>query len=77
MTLLTFSFTGENTTGAATFALTKEYKFKNLYLKDIKYNIANEKLEEIIAKATSNAGLGTIDTTITSALALHMNFLDS
>ncbi len=77
MTLLTFSFSGENTTGAATFALVKEYKFKNLYLKDIKYNIVNEKLEEIIGKATTNAGLGSIDTTITSALALHMNFLDS
>jgi len=77
MVLLTFSFTGENTTGSATFALIKEYKFKNLYLKDIKYNIVNEKLEEIIGKSTSNVGLGTIDTTITSALALQMDFLDS
>jgi len=77
MVLLTFSFTGENTTGAATFTLAKEYKFKNLYLKDIKYNIANEKLEEIIGKSTTNAGLGTIDTTITSPLAIHMDFLDT
>jgi len=77
MTLLTFSFSGENTTGQATFAIAQEYKFKNLYLKDIKYNIVNEKLEEIIAKATSGAGLGTIDTTITSPLAVHMDFLDS
>jgi len=77
MVLLNFSFTGENTTGQATFALTQEYKFKNLYLKDIKYNIVNEKLEEIIAKATSGAGLGSIDTTITSPLGVHMDFLDS
>ncbi len=77
MVLLTFSFTGENTTGSATFAIAKEYKFKDLYLKDIKYNIVNEKLEEIIGKATGNTGLGNIDTTITSPLALHMDFLDT
>tara|TARA_R110000868_G_scaffold105922_1_gene290817 strand:- start:71 stop:631 length:561 start_codon:yes stop_codon:yes gene_type:complete len=77
MVLLTFSFTGENTSGQATFTIAKEYKFKNLYLKDIKYNIVNEKLEEIIGKATTNAGLGSIDTTITSPLALHMDFLDT
>lgn len=77
MTLLNFSFTGENTTGSMTFTLTQEYKFKNLFLKDVKYNIKNEKLEEIIGKSTSNAGLGTIDTTITSPLAVHMDFLDS
>ena len=77
MVLLTFSFTGENNTGSATFTMTQEYKFKNLYLKDIKYNIVNEKLEEIIGKATTNAGLGSIDTTITSPLALHMDFLDT
>ena len=76
MVLLTFSFTGENNTGSATFTITQEYKFKNLYLKDIKYNIVNEKLEEIIGKATTNAGLGSIDTTITSPLALQMDFLD-
>jgi len=76
MTILNFSFTGETTTGQASFTLLQEYKFKNLFLKDIKYSIRNEKLEEIISKATSNAGLGTIDTTITSALAVHMDFLD-
>ena len=76
MVLLTFSYTGENTTGSATFTIAQEYKFKNLYLKDIKYNIQNEVLEEIIGKATSNAGLGNIDTTITSPLALEMDFLD-
>jgi len=77
MPLLNFSFTGENTTGSATFTLTQEYKFKNVWLKDIKYNIQNEKLEEIIGKATGNAGLGNIDTTITSPLAIDMDFLDS
>ena len=77
MVLLTFSFVGENTSGQATFTMVQEYKFKNLYLKDIKDNIVNEKLEEIIGKATGNTGLGSIDTTITSPLALHMDFLDS
>jgi hypothetical protein len=77
MPLLNFSFTGENTTGSATFTLTQEYKFKNVWLKDVKYNIQNEKLEEIIGKATANAGLGTIDTTITSPLAIEMDFLDT
>jgi len=77
MPLLNFSFTGENTTGSATFTLTQEYKFKNVWLKDVKYNIQNEKLEEIIGKATGNTGLGTIDTTITSPLAIEMDFLDT
>lgn len=76
MTLLTFSFTGENTTGSATFTIAKEYKFKNIYLKDIKYTIQNDKLEEKIGAMTSNAGL-IADTTITSPLAIHMDFLDS
>ena len=77
MPLLNFSFTGENTTGSATFTLTQEYKFKNVWLKDVKYNIQNEKLEELIGKATGNTGLGTIDTTITSPLAIKMDFLDT
>ncbi len=77
MVLLNFSFTGENVTGQATFTLTQEYKFKNLWLKDIKYNIRNEVLEEDIAKLTSGAGLGGINTTITSALGIHMDFLDT
>ena len=76
MTLLTFSFTGENTTGQATFTLTQEYKFKNLLLKDIKYTITNDKVEEKIGAMTSNVGL-TADSTITSPLAVHMDFLDS
>lgn len=76
MVLLTFSFTGENTTGLATFTLAKEYKFKNLYLEDIKYNIFNEKLENSIDKSTSGAGLGSVTTTITSPLGVEMDFLD-
>ncbi len=76
MVLLNFSYTGESTTGDITFALTQEYKFKNLFLKDIKYNIKNEKLEEKVGGMTSNTGLGQ-DTTITSALAIQMDFLDS
>jgi len=76
MVLLNFSFTGENTTGQATFTLTQEYKFKNVLLKDIKYTITNDKLEEKIGAMTSNVGL-TADSTITSPLAIHMDFLDS
>tara|TARA_S200002703_G_scaffold155858_1_gene160495 strand:+ start:28 stop:573 length:546 start_codon:yes stop_codon:yes gene_type:complete len=77
MTLLTFSFTGENTTGDITFTLTQEYKFKNLWLKDIKYNIRNEVLQEAIDKSTANTGLSTISPVITSSLAVEMDFLDS
>ena len=77
MTLLTFSWTGENNTGSATFTLNREYKFKNLYLKDIKYNIRNEVLQEAIDKSTANAGLSTISPVIPSSLAVKMDFLDS
>ncbi len=76
MVLLNFSFTGENTTGDIAFTLAQEYKFKNLFLKDIKYNIRNDKLEEVVNSMTANAGLLN-NTTITSALAVHMDFLDS
>jgi len=76
MVLLTFSFTGENTTGAATFTTTKEYKFKNLYLEDVKYNIFNENLENTIDKGTANDGLSSVNTLITSPLGIHMDFLD-
>jgi hypothetical protein len=77
MVLLTFSFSGENTTGDITFTLTKEYKFKNLYLKDIKYNIRNEVLQEAIDKSTANTGLSTISPVITSSLGVKMDFLDT
>ena len=76
MTLLTFSFTGENTTGDITFTLAQEYKFKNIWLKDIKYNIRNEVLQEAIDKSTANTGLSTISPVIPSALAVKMDFLD-
>jgi len=77
MVLLNFSWTGENNTGTATFTLTQEYKFKKCYLEDIKFGIFNENLENIIDKSTSGAGLGTVSTTITSPLAIHMDFLDT
>lgn len=77
MVLLNFSWTGENNTGSATFTLTQEYKFKNLYLKDIKYNIRNEVLQEQVDKTTANTGLSTISPVITSSLAVKMDFLDT
>jgi len=77
MVLLNFSFTGEATTGSATFTLIKEYKFKTCLLKDIKYTITGEDLFEQIASTTSGDGQSTINTTIPSPLALHMDFLDS
>jgi len=77
MVLLTFSFTGENTQGDITFTLVNQYKFKNVYLKDIKYNIRNEVLQEAIDKSTANTGLSTISPVITSSLAVEMDFLDN
>jgi len=77
MVLLNFSFTGENTTGLATFTLAQQYKFKNVYLEDVKYTILNEQLEHLQAKSTAGSGIGTINTTLTSPLALHMDFLDT
>lgn len=77
MVLLTFSFTGENTTGSPTFTIAKEYKFKNIYLEDVKYYIAGEQLEEGVDKSTANAGLGTVTTTILSPLGIRFSFLDN
>lgn len=77
MVLLNFSFTGENTTGAATFAIANEYKFKTCLLKDVKYTIAGEDLFEQIGAVTSGDGQSMISTTISSPLALHCNFLDT
>jgi len=77
MTLITLSYTGENSTGSATFTIAKEYKFKNIYLEDVKFYIASETLENSVNKSTSNAGLGTVTTTILSPLALKFSFLDS
>jgi len=76
MVLLTFSFTGENTTGQATFTNAQEYKFKNVFLEDIKYNIENEQLEHMQAKSTAGSGIGTVNTTISSPLAVKFEFLD-
>ena len=77
MVLLTFSFTGENTTGSPTFTIAKEYKFKDIFLEDVKYYICGEQLEEGIDKSTSGAGLGSVTTTIMSPLGIRFSFLDS
>ena len=76
MVLLTFSFTGENTTGAATFTTSQEYKFKNVYLEDVKFTILNQLLENTIAHSTSADGLSSVNTLIQSPLALKFSFLD-
>ena len=72
MVLLNFSFTGENSTGTATFTIAQEYKFKNLYLEDVKYTILNQQLENSVS-----AGIASVNTTISSHLAIKMDFLDS
>jgi len=77
MVLLSFSFTGENSTGSATFTLANTYKFKNLYLEDVKYTIMNQQLENTISSGTSGGGIASVNTTISSPLALKMDFLDS
>ena len=80
MVLLNFSFTGENSTGAQAFTLIKEYKFKTCLLKDIKYTIAGEDLFEVIQNGTANDGQSGISgngATISSPLAIKMDFLDS
>lgn len=75
--IITFSITGEGTTGQATFAIDKEYKFKNCFLEDIKYNIENDQLEHLQAKQTSGSGIAGVNTTITSPLAVKFGFLDA
>jgi len=74
--LLNFSITGENTTGSATFTLVNEYKFKNVYIEDIKYTMVNEQLEHAQAKDTAGSGIATIVTTITSPLAVKLDFVN-
>ena len=76
MVLLTFSFTGENTTGTATFTIAQEYKFKNLTLEDVKYHIASDNLEDNIASTTADDG-SSLNTHIMSPLGLKFDFLDS
>ncbi len=80
MVLLNFSFTGENSTGAQAFTLINEYKFKTILLKDIKYTIAGDDLFEEIAKGTASdgqTGISGSGHTISSPLAIKMDFLDS
>jgi len=77
MPLLCFSFTGENTTGEASFTLVNTYKFKDLYLEDIKFQIVGEHLQELITKTTANIGSTASDTNIVSPMYLQMDFLDN
>ena len=77
MVLLTFSFSGENSTGSQSFDLVNEYKFKNLYLEDVKYYICSSSVEESVNGNTASSGLGGITTTILSPLALKFDFLDT
>ena len=72
MVLLNFSFTGENSTGTATFTIAQEYKFKNLYLEDVKYTILNQQLENSVSSGTANAGIASVNTTISSPLAIKV-----
>jgi len=76
MVLLTFSYTGENSTGSATFTIAQEYKFKNVIFEDVKYHIASDALEENIASGTANDG-SSLNTHIMSPLALKFGFLDT
>ena len=76
MVLLTFSFTGENTTGTATFTIAQEYKFRNIILEDVKYHIASDNLEENILSTTADDG-SSLNTHIMSPLGLKFDFLDS
>lgn len=77
MPLLTFSFTGENTTGQASFTLVNTYKFKDVYIEDIKYQIMGKDLAETVAKGTSGIGSSEADTKVFSPLYLEMDFLDN
>ena len=77
MPLLCFSFTGENTTGEATFTIANTYKFKDLYLDDIKFQMSGAHLHELITKTTSGVSSTESDTAIVSPLYLQMDFLDS
>ena len=77
MPLLCFSFTGENTTGEASFTLANTYKFKDLYLDDIKFQIVGTHLHNSVNKLTANVGSTEADTVIVSPLYLEMDFLDA
>ena len=77
MPLICLSFTGENTTGEASFTLANTYKFKDLYLDDIKFQMSGAHLHELISKNTANIGSSESDTAIVSPLYLQMDFLDA
>ena len=73
--LLCFSFTGENTTGEASFTIAETIKFSNLYLDDIKIQASGSHLHELITKTTSGVSSTESDTAIVSPLYLQMDFL--
>ena len=75
--LLCFSFTGENTTGEASFTIAETIKFSNLYLDDIKIQASGSHLHELITKTTSGVSSTESDTAIVSPLYLQMDFLDN
>lgn len=77
MPLLCFSFSGENTTGEASFTLVNTYKFKDLYLDDIKFQIVGAALHNSVSKNTADVGSTESDTVIVSPLYLQMDFLDN
>jgi len=77
MPLICVSFTGENTTGEASFTLVNTYKFKDLYLDDIKFQIVGDNLQELISKSTAGIDSTASDTNIVSPLYLKMDFLDN
>ena len=77
MPLICLSFTGENTTGEASFTLVNTYKFKDLFIDDVKFQMSGTFLQESISKSTSGVGSTETDTTIYSPLYLKMDFLDN
>jgi hypothetical protein len=77
MPIICLSFTGENTTGEASFTLVNTYKFKDLFIDDVKFQMSGTFLQESISKSTSAVGSTESDTTIYSPLYLKMDFLDN
>jgi hypothetical protein len=75
--LLCFSFTGENTTGEASFTIADTIKFNDLFLDDVKFQMSGSHLHELISKTTSGIGSTESDTAIVSPLYIKMDFLDN
>ena len=75
--LICVSFTGENTTGEASFTIADTIKFKDLFLDDIKIQASGSHLHELITKTTSGVSSTESDTAIVSPLYLQMDFLDN